>query len=1594
MPDKPVRVVPVPAGPLSTTAWDSLNLARATHLWLQDDLRGAVAHLETIDIREGSAFARADRAAFLLAAAHLQLNDHEAFLRVATAARPAGRSPYRRWLAYVGLLVTGAANEDDRNAADEFWDLPGAVVLTAAYLMESGRPRAASELLDDHDPERDYDSVHHYLEALAAIRGGDEATEAWRRLASREPISPGDRDLVSAGGLILAAAEIRRGEDPDATLSRISGTHGTPLQAAQARVMLALAAGDTTSAWEILSRHTPPVIHGPRGRRLAQIAGQMATAAADWPAALQHLEQAATSWERESAWLADLADPVRSARAWRTWTREIPRAGEIPLPVLAWPAALDDLARAATDLTEDPEFVGPGFRRPTAAATGPDAAHLIHARTHRPDPEQWSDWHELALRMRQAEAERGRREYTLAKLTAERDLRRNYLATGSRQASDRTAELAAALRDLDNLLSRLDQALADLDRTRDEALLQFAQRLANLTGELRTAVLYIQAVRHFRAAGPETDLAGDWPAEVPGPAELLDSEQDLIAEIQEFLVLFGERTPDLVDRSCAEIWVPRLTADGPSLRGTLAAQQRRGERLTAAMDSTALALPIDREIARARIRLARQTTVVDSLTDERARTRDEILGQVAARGRERMRREREGLDYIRGNALYWVAIGAGSATENEAGRSRTRHARDRARQALRDYLERFPTGKARAESRFRLADLELLQARDDFQTRMAEFLGEEPSADDLQNKDLAPFVDYGPAVTLYRRILVEDTGFTHLPAVLFQLGMILGDDGDPEFARHLETLVAQYPDSPFNQEAWLRLGDQHFEARDFESCQPAFAAAARGEESSLQAIALYKLGWARFELDQFGDAAGTFGRLLDHYAQGEAEGSNPGRDTDLQDEAEEHFVHALIRAGGAAAFNAHFGRVGQRAYEADVLLAMGHRLAGISLYGEALACDQLWFERFGDRVEALAVAQRQVQSYRRWHKPAEARRVHLALAEHFVPGRVWFTAHRDSLLRSRAQAFAQGAFRNAAVHEHQQARGNSDLATWRRALQHYDAFLAHWPDADAAPRMHHQAGEAAHRLGLHHVALDHFREASDHRAAGSDTAAFSREAAWQVVAVSDAWYRDSRSGNPAVAGADSLARQLLAAADQYRARFPEDEQLPALMWRQGQVAYAHRWYREAADVLSDLGTRHPTDPNALAALRMSGDAWYGLREYASAGDAYQWTLELARSSRTDSVVTVVEPLVPHSHYRHAEEIAAADSVHGVAEAAPLFAQVADRWPTCENADLALYRAGLGYATTDPDAAVAAWQRLLTRYPTSAYARDSALQIAATHETRGQPLAAAAALDRFSTAFAADPDASSALLKASDLLANAGDSVGAEDLKSAFLQRFPEETETVMAIREERAAQALAGLAADQAPRTEPVLRAYLELAATHPKLASPEILARVAFLEAEREYSRYTAVELTQPLPAAIQAKQQSLEELLGMYAACTRYGIAEYTRAAAFRTGQAITHFGDALLASERPAELHGDDLLAYEEVLAEQSWPFYDRGEAAWTDLLRQTGSEQEDPGSWLAQTRRELWPRVAGRFLHLPEAEYPLVAAVQPAEPTADDAVRTEQ
>lgn len=1586
-----VQTVAPPVRQLTDDEWAAVNLGRAVDLWLRYDLRGAVTRLEHIDITPTSTFPEADRAAFLLAVTYLRLGDVAAFHTVAERAIDGSTtSPYRDWIRYAHL-----AHAHDADAPSTTPDLPGAEIFAAALLIEKGRPDGALALLQSTSADGPLATVHLYLQAVAREATGDGATDEWQKLADRRPSARLDADLVATALLRLASERMEKGDDGAALLRRVPSESRHAARATHVLALLAQEAGDTDNARALLQRvlddHT--IYEGRRDVLLAL--GSLAMDEGDWNAAFEQFESAEADWLYEYESLVHFENDEVLDEIWHAWSQPTLWRDEIRL---APEALLADLVRTATaslDLTRrrDPEPDGDLAAQLWPRATNPvesaawDRTDAL--RSYYPLAAEWQALRSLQWTRERTESELLRQGRVVSDMQHDIERRIEYLHGGYHGAEASAEMLAEAAARLGAIVGVLDAAVLQLDAVRDSVLLDIATRTRRMTDGVRRDLLFIRAVRHFHVDGPQRSQPEQFPDGVPSPAELLSMEETLGEAAEDYVTFFAQHYPGVINRSFDEIWEPRLTGDSRGLYGAILAELERARNIGASIDDEMKRYAADPELAAAMTRRDSLVAAVDALAVQETELRRQIAHAVARRGRARLKGQREAIDYHLADAAYELAVRVATNPATAEDDTLTGPPRARAMERLDAFLSRYPQSVARGESRYRLADMRLMQARNDFQRNMASFLGEEPSADDLDNRSLAPFVHYAPAIALYEAILTEDPDFPHMDAVLFNLGMILSDDGQSSAATYLARLVEEYPDSPDCQEAWLRMGNDRFDREDFAGSIAYFEHAVAGDDPSFSAMALYKLGWAYFEGDRFDESTDAFRRLMDHYGAHD----DLARDMDLRDEAEEYLVHSLARSGGANAFRDYFDSLGGREYETGILISLGHLLRSVSLFEEAAECDKLWLERYPEHPKTLAVAERLVDTYRSWNKADEARATKLEQAARFLPGGSWYEANHDPAMRASAEAFARSAYRENAAYYHREARRTDDVASWQAALANYDHYLSNWPQVSDSHHIHFMAGDAANRLDDYESSIHHFEVAAE-----SDSLPLALDALWQRVAVADSWYRSTQP-EPDQNGADSLAAKLLNTGYDFIDRAADDERCADIVWRQGNVAYAHEWYSAAAASFLLMTKRYPNDPRAPLAVRMGGDAHYRHGEFDAAGAAYEKALEMAVAAGQDSLVTFFRTTIPLCYYKHAESVAEADGEHGEADAAPLFAGVADRWPAFEHADLALYRAGLGYASRGLyTEAAGAWERLLANHGDSEYARDSAIQIALTHEKSGDKVAAARAYERFSRLNVEDPDAPEALLKAADLLSAADDDVGADKMRTLFVERFPGEVDAVMDIRAARATRELERVAAGSVTLGSLLaatatggavasdLQAYLDLAAQNPELATPAILAQVDYLKAEEAYPSYSGMRLTQPLPKAIETKKDKMEALLALYDRCAQHGVTEYARASAYRIGQVLIEFGDALIASERPSGLSEDDLLAYDEVLEEQSWQFYDRGTDVWSELLQQTVRSEDDPGGWISRTQQALWPRLAHRFLYRPEVEYPLVSAKPPAKTKA--------
>jgi cellulose synthase operon protein C len=217
------------------------------------------------------------------------------------------------------------------------------------------------------------------------------------------------------------------------------------------------------------------------------------------------------------------------------------------------------------------------------------------------------------------------------------------------------------------------------------------------------------------------------------------------------------------------------------------------------------------------------------------------------------------------------------------------------------FVKDHPDTPYTARRMFRLAELYFEQSEEDwivagdrynemldlFDEGKLEFLPEPPDLDLRQS------------IALYKRIIRKFPDYGDLGAVYYMLGYCYSDDAsrhlDPERAEQTYlALLDNVQDSPYRAQAYFRLGDLYFEENQHERALAYYREIvdeieAKGKggfashsEERLYELALYKLAWAYYKIDDLDVAIGRFMTLLDWAERKEAQ---TGKVADLKPES-------------------------------------------------------------------------------------------------------------------------------------------------------------------------------------------------------------------------------------------------------------------------------------------------------------------------------------------------------------------------------------------------------------------------------------------------------------------------------------------------------------------------------------------------------------------------------------------------------------------------------------------------------------------------------------------------------------------------------------
>lgn len=805
------------------------------------------------------------------------------------------------------------------------------------------------------------------------------------------------------------------------------------------------------------------------------------------------------------------------------------------------------------------------------------------------------------------------------------------------------------------------------------------------------------------------------------------------------------------------------------------------------------------------------------------------------------------------------------------------------------------------------------------------------------------------AVSHYTTLLRDYADLIDRADVTYQLARAqdLGQQMDASLAT-LNDFLRQFPNDARRGEAGFRIGETLFALGEYPKAKAMYESVMRSSDKRYADQAEYKLGWTLFKLGDYREALPRFIAVIERAGSGDA-----ADDRKRQERARDAYRAVSLTVSyldGAREIERFFARYGRRPYVADIYVNLARFYIEHDRIRDAVDTQALLTRDFSGDPRAPGLLASLVRSARK----EDLARLSLDLQEQFVDrfaisGGYWAQASAD--VRAEIAGDMRGFLGELAEMYHADAQRTRSPESSERAIRYYEQFVATFPKDAQSARYQFQLAEARFERGEMQQALDAYDQAA-YQFGRHDKAA---EAGYASLVAAQNLVERERDAIPR----KGRLRELVSRSARFAENFPGDNRVDAVLVKASEDILMLGEPAEAARLGESLLARQPDEGVRRRAAVVVAHGHFESAAFDKAESAYQRAI--AVGGHVPSAARDLAGRLALSVYRQAEAWRAAGES---AKAIDTFLRVARTVPDAEAAPNAEIDAAVLLLDGKQWArAIDVLERFQKGYPTHRLAADVPTRLAYAYENDGQLAKAADMLEQLSGRERDDALARQMLWRAAELRDKAGRGDLAVATYERYIQRYPRPLEKATEVRQMLAD--IAGRAGDR-PTRDRWLREIIDTQAR----AGGDDTVRVRFLAAraavvfgDDQSTEFDAMPLRLPLDKSLAAKRKAMEGALRWYEQAGRYGVAEVTTGATFKTAELYRRLGRDLLASERPSGLGALETEQYNVLLEEEAFPFEDKATKLHEANYRRIPSGIYD--DWVRKSLEALRKLVPARY-----------------------------
>ena len=817
-------------------------------------------------------------------------------------------------------------------------------------------------------------------------------------------------------------------------------------------------------------------------------------------------------------------------------------------------------------------------------------------------------------------------------------------------------------------------------------------------------------------------------------------------------------------------------------------------------------------------------------------------------------------------------------------------------------------------------------------------------------------VELQKAITNYQRLLAEFPNNPDNDRALYQLARAyqLAGDADQAIAS-LAQLSKQYPESARAGDALFRVAELLYQHERYAEAEPEYRAIVNlGPGTTFFEPAQYKYGWSLYKQSKYEQALPVFLAVLDRELP-------PGR---LQDPAaalaavaqsKSEFASDSLRVvslsfaalGGGKAVNEYFSRSGEPRYSTLIYEALGSLLLDKQRYSDAAETYAAFVQRHPGDELGPNFQSRAIAAYQRGGFSDLVVHAKESFVNNYAPdGPYWGSKPPPAEIMSalRQDVDELGSYYHAKAQQTPVADAKARRLNFVRAAGWYRRSLDLFPSDPHAADVNLLYADALLDGGqTREAAAQYLNTAYNYKENPK-----SQESAYAAV---QAYQQLAKEVSPAEHAA--VLHESAEAGIKLADHFPRHPQAPLVLTRVAEDLY------EAKDLDAAVAAAKrvlQANPPAAADLRSTAlgvvaDARFAQKKYGEAESNYSALLGLMGASDSRRKIAVEQ--LAASVYKQAEAARDAGNLRAAANGFQRVGRVAPDASIRTSAD---YDAATAFvALQDWAPAEAALESFRARNPMHALAADVDKKLAVAYQKDRKPALAAEAYARIAQRPGELPDTRrEAAWMAAQIYDQAGMSAQSARSYDYYLANFPQPLEHALQARRR-----LADIALNDVHDSARYLRSLHDIidadksAGVQRTGASRQMAAQASLELGRLDAANARQFALTAPLAKSVQKRKAATEAAVATLARAADYGFAEVTTAATYEIGLVYRDFGHAVMASERPGRLKGDELEQYNLLLEEQADPFEQKAIQA-----HEANLQRMRQGLWNDWIRRSAW------------------------------------